>query len=308
MYLVPDKIGPYNILGTLGRGGMGVVYRGRHEETGDLAAVKTVRMARESLLASFRREVRALAGLRSPGVVRILGDGVHEGLPWYAMELLDGVTLRRMLTPGPGGDGERTAVEIATVSDATQLAPMPTTSRDPAPAPSRAAALAVLRRLCTTLAFVHGEGIVHRDLKPSNVVVLPSGTPVLVDFGIVAHFAGTSSREALGLTADSLGTVAYIAPEQLLGELVDARADLYALGCVLYEVLTGAPPFAGRSYVDTVTAHLEEEPVPPSELADCPAGLDALVMRLLAKRPAESRSSRSRNRSSVSSRPAIRER
>jgi serine/threonine protein kinase len=94
-----------------------------------------------------------------------------------------------------------------------------------------------------TLAYLHGEGVVHRDLKPANIIVQPNGNPVLVDFGIVGRFAGTSNREALGDTSQAIGTIAYASPEQLQGDFVDARTDLYALGCVLFEILTGRLPF-----------------------------------------------------------------
>jgi tetratricopeptide (TPR) repeat protein len=249
----PERLGPYTILEPLGRGGMGVVYRGQHTETGQIAAIKTITVPNETLLASFRREIHALARLRHPGIVRILDEGVDDGLPWYAMEVLEGTSLR------------------AFARNRSQLA----------------IALTLARRLCAPLAFLHGEGIVHRDLKPDNVLVSREGRPILVDFGLASFFAGTSGREALELVQGG-GTILYTAPEQILGEPVDARADLYSLGCVLYELLTGKPPFVARTANDLAVAHLQVAPAPPSTIVPgLPPALDDLVLRLLAKEPSE---------------------
>jgi hypothetical protein len=145
-------------------------------------------------------------------------------------------------------------------------------------------ALTLVRSLCSPLAFLHGEGIVHRDLKPDNILIRADGLPVLVDFGLVALVAAEVSREALELGAGAAGTVAYMAPEQARGELVDARADLYAVGCILYELITGRPPFVGRSPSEVLRQHIELDPSAPSTWVDgLPSGLDELVLRLLAK-------------------------
>lgn len=254
----PARFGPYEIAGTLGRGGMGVVFDGRHTATGERVAIKTVRVPSEQFVSGVRREILTLAGIRHPGVVRILDHGVKEGLPWYAMERLDG----RTFDTGLRSSRPRSWSEIGV-------------------------SLAILRRVCATLAFLHGEGIVHRDLKPPNIVVRDTGDPVVIDFGIAARFAGKSNREAIGLASLSLGTLAYAAPEQLDGELVDARTDLYALGCILFECLTGAPPFACETAYDAYVSHLEEPPPVPSSInPDVPAPLDRIVLRLLEKRPA----------------------
>jgi predicted ATPase/tRNA A-37 threonylcarbamoyl transferase component Bud32 len=251
----PERLGPYELSEPLGRGGMGVVYRGRHTETGRLVAVKTISVPDETLVASFRREIHALARLRHPGIVRILDQGVDSGLPWYAMEVLDGTSLRAYTLAG----------SLDRLSSVLTLA----------------------RRLCAPLAFLHGEGIVHRDLKPDNVLVLGSGVPVLVDFGLASYFAGTAGREALDVVMAG-GTITYMAPEQIRGELVDARADLYAFGCVLYELLTGWPPFVGRTATELALSHLERAAGPPSEIVPgLPPALDDLVLRLLAKEPSE---------------------
>lgn len=250
---LPHTLGAYRLREVLGQGGMGVVYRAEHRETGESVALKTVRRVSGSELASLRREIHALRRLQHPGVVRIVAEGVGDGLPWYAMELLRGQTLRGVLeTPRP-----------------------------------LALTLGLLRRLCAPLAFLHGNGLVHRDLKPENVFIRPDGQPVLVDFGIAARSGG--AREVLEVGGSVVGSEAYMAPEQIRGDFVDARADLYALGCILYEALTGQPPFvASRSAGGVPHQHLRRAPVPPSRVVEgLPPELDALVLRLLAKRPQE---------------------
>jgi predicted ATPase len=285
-------IGPYRILEPLARGGMGVVYRAEHLVTGEPAALKTVRVPHERMLAGIRREILALARIRHPGIIRIVAEGLHEGLPWYAMELLEGRSLRKLapnmseevptlaVAPQPAARGKRHAREKARRGSSR---------RRPAAAGGRLAeVLSVVRRLCAPLAFLHGEGMVHRDLKPDNVLVRPDGRPVLVDFGLTLQFWGRTSREDLELMSGFAGTAAYMSPEQGRGELVDARADLYALGCILYELLTGRKPFLGESDEIVLSKHLEAAPIPVSELVDgVSPELDLLVLRLLAKDPPE---------------------
>lgn len=258
---MPQQIGPYRLLGPLSRGGMGVVYRAEHVERGTPAAVKTVALPRRDLLLAIRREIHALSRVRHPGIVRILDEGVYDGLPWLAMELLDGVPL---LQECRGSMPERVAFVRK-----------------------------VIPRLCLTLAYLHGEGLVHGDLKPANILLVAASgerlaapwKPVLVDFGVASRFSGGSSREKLDVEVEQYGTTAYLSPEQCAGEPFDARADLYALGCIMYEALTGAPPFEGGQ-VQLLWQHGWVVPPPPSQRAPgVPAELDALVLRLLAKRP-----------------------
>jgi hypothetical protein len=133
----------------------------------------------------------------------------------------------------------------------------------------------------------NGHGLVHRDLKPENIFLCSDGTPILVDFGIAGGFSGAAGREALEAGGQAAESRAYMAPEQIRGGFVDARADLYALGCIAYELLTGQPPFPGQG-LDVLYQHLHERPAPPSRHADgVPTELDALVLRLLEKRPAD---------------------
>jgi predicted ATPase len=316
---VQATIGPYRILDALGQGGMGVVFRGVHRHSGQIAAVKTVRVLRAGVAASLRREILALARVRHPGIVRILDQGVEGGLPWYAMEVLEGPNLRQHAAAlagapaqaAPGARTERASSATASPSwtsardtldpSAPALAaPDPPAAEAPAPSrrpprkrpPAAGGALlpilAVVRRLCAPLGFLHGEGIVHRDLKPDNVLVRPDGLPVIVDFGLMSHFGGQVSREVLQIAGFAVGTISYTAPEQLLGEFVDARADLYSLGCILYELVTGRRPFGGETSAMISAGHLRSRPKPPSELAaGVPRRLERLILQLLAKRPEE---------------------
>ncbi|RKH54639.1 protein kinase domain-containing protein, partial [Corallococcus llansteffanensis] len=200
----PEYLGPYRVLGVLGRGGMGIVYRGEHVDTGEAAAVKTVRATSRAMLATIRREIHALSRVRHPGIIRVVAQGVADGLPWYAMPLLPGPTLRDSVCPqgfepaaGLGlGPLERTETMPALAP------PGPERSRGPSPRPpstaaSLGSALLLLRRLCAPLAFLHGCGLVHRGLKPENVVIHEDGRPILVDLGIAALSGGAEGREEL---------------------------------------------------------------------------------------------------------------
>ncbi|QRN96875.1 protein kinase [Archangium violaceum] len=291
------RIGPYRLLGKLSSGGMGVVYRARHAETGELVALKTVRVPEAVMLRGIRREIHALRRIHHPGVVRVLAEGVQDGLPWYAMELLEGHTLRRYIDNLWMRDPrsvQETVTQVVSVPE-TQKAdsPTPASARPIAPPPEelrRAAAmerlhevLTLVRRLCSTLAFLHGEGIVHRDLKPENVFVRPDGTPVLVDFGLASVFGGPLGRESLEVSGSMEGSFVYMAPEQIKAGLVDARADLYALGCMLHEMVVGQPPFPGSGW-EVLRRHLQDTPYPLSQwVLGVRPELDALVLRMLAK-------------------------
>ncbi|MFN7973865.1 MAG: protein kinase [Acidobacteriota bacterium] len=304
----PEVIGPYRILGRIGSGGMGIVYRARHWVTGQEVALKTVKVPDEAHLASIRREIRALARVRHPGVVRIVSEGVEAGLPWCAMELCEGRSLRQIL---------QESLQSQAISDPRAFQPTRVyrpTDPDPAQAETEAFdrssprisgsfpafpgprpagdagdlawKLTLLKRLCAPLAYLHGEGIVHCDLKPDNILVRPSGYPVLVDFGLMALFAGKLGRETLDPRLQVVGTAWYMAPEQVSGELFDARVDLYALGCILYEAITGQPPFVGLTPYEVLTQHSSTTAPPPSRLSDgVPPELDALAARLLEKKP-----------------------
>ena len=291
---------------------MGVVYRARDPATGEGVAVKTVLWAGEGALAAIRREILALSAIRHPGVVKVLAEGVRDGRPWYAMELIEGQSLRQRLAgmwqPTSGAhttmDARASSIDFglgATMSGTEEPVTAPRrragdTQPEPfvaaAHAPASIAAPPELRVLlelvvamCEPLAHVHGAGIVHRDLTPDNIIVRPDGTPVLVDFGLASSFR-RGGREALAVGGTIVGTTHYMSPEQIRGELVDARADLYSLGCILYEALCGRPPFLGASASGILSMHLYEAPVPPSAREpSVPLWLNSLVLGLLAKDP-----------------------
>ncbi|WP_437590607.1 serine/threonine-protein kinase [Sorangium sp. So ce1000] len=302
---VPVSIGPWRVLAPIGRGGMGVVYRAQHSDTGALAALKTVSVGDESLVSGIRREIHALRGVEHPGVVRVLDEGIQGGIPWYAMELIEGRTLRDLnqerwraraavsTEPTVSVTEELSAQASTATAEIAPASIIPRSYQPFAPRPFHRAAggalrqaLTLLRAICRPLAYVHGRGLVHRDLKPDNVFIRPDGTPVLFDFGLAFQFEGQTGRDVLQAGGRLMGSPDYMSPEQIRGDLVDARADLYALGCMIYEAVTGGVPFLGDSSAVVLSMHLYAEPLPASELvADVPPALDALIARLLKKRP-----------------------
>lgn len=303
----PSYIGPYRVSHVIGSGGMGVVYRAQHELSGEWVALKKVHAPSDHEIAGLRREVDALRRLNHPGVVRIVDQGVADGQPWYAMELVEGETLASY-NARLWGAASRHATEVQITRkygprghDSPLTTSGPTLGAEPSaevealvPVAEVACgelqyALSIVRSLCATLSFVHGEGVVHRDLKSANILLCAAGTTKLLDFGLVWRFAGSGGREVLDdVNVATFGTAGYMAPEQIRGELVDARADLYSLGCVLYELLTGALPFPGQSPAEIRNRHLYMPVVPPSALVrGVPSGLDDVVLTMLAKRAEE---------------------
>lgn len=259
-----QRVGPYLLHAEIGRGATGVVYEAVQPDTGERVAVKMVRVAQAELLSSIRREIHTLSRLRHPGVVRIVGEGIADGQPWYAMKLLQGPTLR--LTLQQQAQTASRPPQALAKSDLRLV-------------------LDLVRRVCEALGSVHAEGIVHGDIKPENIFIEPGNQPVLVDFGLAWQVPGAHSREVLDAGAAISGTAAYMAPEQIAGESIDARADFYSLGCVLYELLAGRPPFFAADPARLLTQHLSVEPPPPSSIDPAvPAALDALVAGLLKKK------------------------
>ncbi len=239
----------------IGVGGMAEVFRGRDIRLGRDVAVKVLRadLAREpAFQGRFRREAQAAAGLNAPCIVSVFDTGESDGVPYIVMEYVEGRTLRDILQ----GEG--------------RLLPQ--------------RALEVVADVCAALDVAHAAGIVHRDIKPGNVMLTPRGEVKVMDFGIARAVSDTSSTTTQ--TAAVMGTAAYLSPEQARGETVDLRSDIYSTGCMLYELVTGAPPFTGDSPVAVAYQHVREEPTPPSAYDDTlPPSIDAVVLKAMAKRP-----------------------
>lgn len=267
----PEPYGPWLPLREIGRGGMGVVYRVRHAQTGQLAALKVVRPG-QRFVHALRRELFALSCLDHPQIVRVLDHGTRHNVAWYAMAWVQGPDLLEHL--GPSRDAEITFPDLR--DEAFELPP-PTA---PMGLPLQQA-LTLGRGLCHPIAYLHGEQLVHGDLKLRNILLGPDQRPVLIDFGLASLARG---RDELGTTRLS-GTPSTLSPEQIRGEVGDARSDLYALGCLLFRLFTGQDVFTG-SPSQVLRAHVSQPPPRVSMLRpDVPAAVDALVERLLAKDP-----------------------
>ncbi|MEU8920681.1 protein kinase [Kitasatospora sp. NPDC048545] len=246
--------GRYELVEMLGVGGMATVWRGVDRVLGRQVAVKVLNggLADDPRFAErFSREAQHAAMLVHPRIVMVFDSGVDQGTPFIVMELVSGRSLAAVLAQQPTLPVER-AVGIAAA-------------------------------VCEALAVAHAAGLVHRDIKPGNIMITDDGGVKVVDFGIAR--AGSSSN--LTQTASVLGTAAYLSPEQATASALDGRTDLYAVGCVLTEMLTGATPFTAESPVAIAFKHVSEQPVPPSaRRPGLPPALDATVLRLLAKDPA----------------------
>jgi WD40 repeat protein len=251
---VPGVVGDHEILGELGRGGMGVVYKARQTRLGRLVALKMVLAgchAGPAELARFKTEAEAIARLQHPNIVQVHEVGEHNGLPYFSLEYCAGGSLAQKL----------------------EGTPLP---------PKEAAAL--VETLARAVHAAHEKGVVHRDLKPANVLLAEDGTPKVTDFGLAKKLdeAGQTQSGAI------MGTPSYMAPEQAAGNArqVGPAADVYALGTVLYECLTGRPPFRAATPLDTVLQVLSAEPVAPSQLnAKVPVDLDTICLKSLQKEP-----------------------
>jgi eukaryotic-like serine/threonine-protein kinase len=257
--------GRYRLLDLIGRGGMGEVWRARDESLGRQVAVKCLkplgpqrddsftRIMRER----FRREARVAAALQHRGVTVVHDFGEYDGVLYLVMELLEGRNLSQLL--------EDTATPLP-VPDVVDIA----------------------EQVADALAYTHDQGIIHRDLKPANIMRLTSGVVKICDFGIarLGHDIGFTSR--LTGTGIAMGTPHYMSPEQISGGQVDHRSDLYSLGCVLYEIATGAPPFDLEDAWSVLVGHRDTVPEPPSgQRSELPAFFDGIVLDLLAKTPEE---------------------
>ncbi|MHA6761471.1 protein kinase domain-containing protein [Streptacidiphilus sp. PAMC 29251] len=251
--------GRYQLTGRLGRGGMAEVFAARDVRLGRTVAIKVLRseLAEDATARiRFTREAHSVASLNHHAVVAVYdtGEEAHGGetVPYIVMELVEGHTVRELLQ----GD-------------------------EPPPVDQ---ALIITAGILEALAYSHRHGIVHRDIKPANVIITNTGAVKVMDFGIARALTGATST--MTQTGMVMGTPQYLSPEQALGKAVDHRSDLYATGCMLYELLTLRPPFTGDTPLSVVYQHVQDAPVPPSQAnSRVPASLDPLVLRSLAKDP-----------------------
>ena len=255
---VGEKIGKYEIRGVLGRGAMGVVYDGWDPLIQRRVAIKTVRLPREDEdpeategLARFRREAQAAGRLQHPNIVGVYDYGETGESAYLVMEFVDGRSVKAAL-------------------DAQERFPIPEVAR-------------VMRDLLDALQYSHEHGVVHRDIKPANMMLTPNGRVKVADFGVAR--IESSSMTQVGTV---IGTPAYMSPEQLAGQTVDSRSDIYSAGVVLYQLLTGDRPYHGSNLTSIYHQALNTEPVPPSKLAvTVPPAFDPVVARAMGKRPSE---------------------
>jgi serine/threonine-protein kinase len=251
----------YELEGVVGRGGMAEVYRARDIRLDRVVAIKTLRadLARDQTFqARFRREAQSAASLNNPSIVAVYdtGEDLSTGVPvpYIVMEYVDGRTVRDLLI-----EGHRLLPERA---------------------------LEIISGVLRALEYSHQAGIVHRDIKPGNVMVTRTGDVKVMDFGIAR--AMSDAQATMTQTAQVIGTAQYLSPEQARGERVDSRSDLYSTGCLMYELLTGRPPFTGDSPVAIAYQHVRENPIPPSRLdPEVPPWADAIVLKAMAKSPNE---------------------
>ncbi|HET6574278.1 MAG TPA: serine/threonine-protein kinase [Fimbriiglobus sp.] len=260
-WLENGRIGQYEILGKLGRGGMGAVYRARHVELGKVVALKVLPTEQvcEVNVARFKQEIRAIGRLEHPNIVTAHDAGQHRSVHFLVMALVDGVDLGRLVEcRGP-----------LAVADACELA----------------------RQAAVGLQHAYERGLVHRDVKPQNLMLARDGTVKVLDLGLARSFADAAA-ETLTAAGALLGTADYLAPEQWESpSAADTRSDIYGLGCTLYHLLAGHPPFADELYRKTLMKMQAHQEVPPPPITgprpDVPDGLAAVLERMLAKKPGD---------------------
>jgi serine/threonine protein kinase len=259
---LPNQIGNYDIIDTLGRGGMGIVYKARDRRLGRTVAIKVlpsaawghaVRMLSEAISGEqqtrFYAEARAVARLQHPNIVQIYDIGEHEGLPYVALEFVGGGSLAQKIRK-------------------EKMTPQ--------------AAAEIVAKLARAVQHAHEMGVLHRDLKPSNILLTPDGQPKIADFGL----AKMQENEALSLEGQIIGTPSYMAPEQAAGKIqeIGPPTDIYSLGAILYEALTGRPPFRGASVYETLSQLATEPVVAPQALSPAVSvDLSAICLKCLAK-------------------------
>src|ERR1700726_3089782 len=251
------KAGRYEILGELGRGAMGVVYRATDPVIGRTVAVKTIHLSEEGtglsrpeLLSRFQIEARAAGLLTHPNIVVVYDAGEENGLFYITMELIEGKSLQSLLDFGHGF-------------------PVPRILR-------------ILEQTCSALQFAHERNVIHRDIKPANLMLTADDTVKITDFGTAKILQFGTVQQ----TTHVMGTPSYMSPEQVKGRPVDGRSDIFSLGVVLYEMVTGEKPFPGQNITTVIYKIVNEEPVPPRQLnASIHPGISNVNMKALVKDP-----------------------
>lgn len=296
-----EIIGPYRILRRLGEGGMGVVDLAADTQTGNRVALKRLSRVSGGLLDALKREVRTLATLNHPNIVKIFDHDLNAEVPWYAMEFVGETSLRDRLQDGPQlktlADSNVTQFwekTLFSVDARTLLVKgAPIDELGPLSLPGSVLAttrpwldlLKSMTDVCAGLSALHSAGIVHRDLKPENILFRDDNSAVIVDFGISVHAEG-GARERLTRSLRASGTPAYLSPEQVLSRPLDARSDLYSLGIILFEILTGRVPFDHSTLIRVLQDHVYT--VPPNICAlnsEVSVFLGDLVASLVSKEP-----------------------
>ena len=251
------KAGRYEIVGELGRGAMGVVYKATDPVIGRTVAVKAIRLSTEGtglsraeLLARFQTEARAAGLLTHPNIVVVFDAGEEDGLYYITMELVEGKSLQALLDDG-------------------HIFPLPRVLR-------------IMEQACSALQFAHERNVIHRDVKPANIMLTADDTVKVTDFGTAKILQFGTVQQ----TAHVMGTPSYMSPEQVKGRAVDGRSDIFSLGVMLYEMLTGEKPFPGQNITTVIYKIVNEEPVPPKQVdPSIHAGISTVVMKALAKDP-----------------------
>ena len=245
-----SRLGRYELSEVLGRGAMGVVYKAHDSFLDRTVAVKTYRqdvVASETVRRRFEREVKTTSKLSHPNIVTVYDGGLEGDIPFLAMEFVEGSTLE---------------------AEMNRRGQLPVDE-----------ALAILFQIAEGLAYAHAKGVIHRDLKPANILLSATGQPKIADFGVAKVMAADTAS-----TLTPVGTPSYMSPEQVGGKPIDARADIFALGILAYELLTGAKPFAGETWTTVLFKIMNEDPPPPSQVRpDLPKTVDRAIARAIAK-------------------------
>ncbi|MCU0302879.1 MAG: protein kinase [Thermoanaerobaculales bacterium] len=249
----PKRIGKYEISSQIAAGGFGVIFKGWDPFIKRTVAVKMCASPDEEVRQRFQQEAQFVGNLVHRNITLVFDFGVEGGIPYIVQEYLTGYDLDQLVKAGVIGDARTVA--------------------------------SILLQICEGLDFAHTRGIVHRDIKPSNIRVLEDGTVKIMDFGIAKSLEGGSKLTQTGI---ALGTAGYLAPEQIQGGAVDPRTDIFAFGVVAYELVTGTRPFQGASLSNVLYQILNDEPADPADLSSrCPAELRAIILKCMAKKPAD---------------------